>query len=119
MRGGRRKPSPEEDASDIAFPPPYSDQGKYLILADKFLSSGIGSARKRDFSQKGFQTRQRQEAGVTVFAQAAPFLCQLLFANSREAFRGLKSKCREVADKNVRATRFLASRSLTIVNVAV
>jgi hypothetical protein len=63
MRGGRRKPSPEEDASDIAFPPPYSDQGKYLILADKFLSSGESEAPenvisvKKDFRQDSDKKR--------------------------------------------------------------
>jgi hypothetical protein len=26
-------------ADDLAFPPPYSEQAKYLLLADKFLST--------------------------------------------------------------------------------
>lgn len=39
MKRSRLKKKAEGPHDDISFLPPYSEQAKYLVLADKFLSS--------------------------------------------------------------------------------
>jgi hypothetical protein len=35
----RQKLAPPPEENDLAFPPPFSEQAKYLALADQFLAS--------------------------------------------------------------------------------
>lgn len=39
------------DAEDLSFPPPYSEQAKFLLLADKFLS--LDSSKDFKLAKKG------------------------------------------------------------------
>jgi hypothetical protein len=51
MKRGRSKSRPGPNANDIAFPPPYAEQSKYLVLADKFLSSDGSEAPGSETAQ--------------------------------------------------------------------
>jgi hypothetical protein len=48
-KSARKKPTPPPEQNDLAFPPPYPAQAKYLALADQFLSS---SASLQDAESK-------------------------------------------------------------------
>jgi hypothetical protein len=38
-RSQQKKTVEEPQAEDLSFPPPYTEHAKYLLLADKFLST--------------------------------------------------------------------------------
>jgi hypothetical protein len=58
-----KKVAGKPHGNDLSFPPPYSEQAKYLLLADKFLSTNgsrhdvVSIDRSKHF-QRGKKTKK-------------------------------------------------------------
>jgi hypothetical protein len=62
MKRTRLKQQAKGPHEDLSFLPPYSDQAKYLLLADKFLSTNGHRNVVRIDSSKHFK-RGKQDKG--------------------------------------------------------
>ena len=62
-RSRLKKKALEPDINDLSFPPPYSEQAKYLSLADKFLSTNAARCNVVQIdTHKNFKSNKKKAA---------------------------------------------------------